>query len=158
MNQVLRIRVLGAFAGLLCGAVGCGGYDSSGNGAALMLAPDARVGSHLIDGSGRSLYYFGKDLPASGSNATPELPAASGITTKPKSSTTRPGPTRRPATKDAGTTPSDLHERHLAAHRSEEVQYATRGLTVGFFGCAGWIEMPSRVHTLITCADKNALP
>ena len=51
MNQVLRIRVLGAFAGLLCGAVGCGGYDSSGNGAALMLAPDARVGSHLVDGS-----------------------------------------------------------------------------------------------------------
>ena len=69
MNQVLRIRVLGAFSGLLCGAVGCGGYDSSGNGAALMLAPDARVGSHLVDGSGRSLYYFGKDLPASGSNA-----------------------------------------------------------------------------------------
>jgi hypothetical protein len=32
------------------------------------------------------------------------------------------------------------------------------GLSVGFFGWAGWMEMPSRVHTLITCADKNALP
>jgi hypothetical protein len=38
-----------------------------------------------------------------------------------------PGPTRQAATKGAGTTPSHLHERHLAANRSEEVQYATRG-------------------------------
>ena len=69
MNRAFRLHLLGAFAGLLCGAAGCGGYDSSSNGPALMLAPDARVGSHLVDGSGRSLYYFGKDLPASGSNA-----------------------------------------------------------------------------------------
>ena len=49
------------------------------------------------------------------SGTTPELSAGSGITTKAKSSTTRPAPTRQPATKDAGTTPCDLHERHLAA-------------------------------------------
>ena len=55
----------------------------------------------------------------------------SGITTKDKSSTTRPDPTRQPATKDAGTTPSDLHEHHLAINRSEEVQYATRGFIRG---------------------------
>src|SRR5262249_17893195 len=51
-----------------------------------------------------------------------------------KSSTTRPGPTRRPATKDVGTTPCDLHERDLAAKRSEEVQYATRGFARGVRG------------------------
>ena len=69
--------------------------------------------------------------PPSRSGTTPELSAGSGITTKAKSSTTRPAPTRQPATKDAGTTPCDLHERHLAANRSEEVQYATRGLSFG---------------------------
>ena len=65
------------------------------------------------------------------SGTTPELSAGSGITTKTKSSTTRPDPTRQPATKDAGTTPCDLHERHLATNRSEEVQYATRGFNRG---------------------------
>ena len=65
------------------------------------------------------------------SGTTPELSAGSGITTKAKSSTTRPDPTRQPATKDADTTPSDLHERHLATNRSEEVQYATRGFIRG---------------------------
>jgi hypothetical protein len=49
---------------------------------------------------------------------------------KAKSSTTRPHPTRPPI-KDAATTPCDLHERHLAANRSEEVQYATRGFARG---------------------------
>ena len=68
MNQMIRIRVLGAFAGLLCSVAACGG-GSPGDVPALMLATSARVGSHLVDGSGRSLYYFGKDLPASGSNA-----------------------------------------------------------------------------------------
>src|SRR5207247_1547649 len=62
---------------------------------------------------------------------TPELSAGGGITTKAKSFTTRPDPTRPSSTKDAGTTPCDLHERHLAAHRSEEVQYATRGFIRG---------------------------
>jgi hypothetical protein len=28
----------------------------------------------------------------------------------------------------------------------------------GLRGWAGWMEIPSRVRTLITCADKNALP
>jgi hypothetical protein len=37
-----------------------------------------------------------------------------------------PGPNPPARTKDAGTTPCDLHERHLPANRSEEVQYATR--------------------------------
>ena len=68
------------------------------------------------------------------SGTTPELSAGSGITTKAKSSTTRPDPTRQPATKDAGTTPCDLHERHLAVNRSEEVQYATRGFARGVRG------------------------
>jgi predicted lipoprotein with Yx(FWY)xxD motif len=35
----------------------------------LMLATDARLGSHLVDGSGRSLYYFAKDVPAGGTQA-----------------------------------------------------------------------------------------
>ncbi|HYV66219.1 MAG TPA: hypothetical protein VE964_08240 [Myxococcales bacterium] len=68
MDRIARLRLLGAFAALLCGAVGCGGSDSAANAPALMLAQDARLGSHLVDGSGRSLYYFGKDLPVSGSN------------------------------------------------------------------------------------------
>jgi hypothetical protein len=62
-----------------------------------------------------------------GSGTTPELSVGSDITTKAKSSISHPDPTRSPAIKDAGTTPSDLHERHLATNRSEEVQYATRG-------------------------------
>ncbi len=53
MNPFFRIRVLGVFTGLLCGAIACGGSE----------------GSYLVDGGGRSLYYFGKDLPSSGSNA-----------------------------------------------------------------------------------------
>jgi predicted lipoprotein with Yx(FWY)xxD motif len=68
MNQIFRFRMLGAFAGLLCGAIACGDSSSDG-GAAIKLATNARVGNHLVDGKGRSLYYFGKDVPASGSNA-----------------------------------------------------------------------------------------
>jgi hypothetical protein len=49
----------------------------------------------------------------------------------PRSSTTRPALTRQPATKHADTTPSDRHEHHLATNRSEEVQYAARGLARG---------------------------
>ena len=62
--------MLGAFAVVLCGAIACGGSDgSSDGGVAMKLAITARVGNHLIDGKGRSLYYFGKDVPVSGSNA-----------------------------------------------------------------------------------------
>ena len=44
---------------------------------------------------------LGVSTPPSKSGTTPELSAGSGITTKAKSSTTRPDPTRQPATKDA---------------------------------------------------------
>jgi hypothetical protein len=56
MNQIFRFRMLGAFAGLLCGAIACGDSSSDG-GAAIKLATNARVGNHLVDGKGRSLYY-----------------------------------------------------------------------------------------------------
>ena len=49
-----------------------------------------------------------------------------------------PGPNPQPATKDADTTPCDLHERHLAVNRSEEVQYATRRFALG--ACGGLAE------------------
>lgn len=72
MRQLLRIR-MPAIAALLCSAIACGGsYGSSapaGDAPTLELATSARVGSYLVDGSGRSLYYFGEDLPASGSSA-----------------------------------------------------------------------------------------
>jgi predicted lipoprotein with Yx(FWY)xxD motif len=70
MNQVLRIRLPAAIAGLLCAAIACGGsYGSSNPGPSLKLATSARVGNYLVDGSGRSLYYFGEDLPASAATA-----------------------------------------------------------------------------------------
>ena len=54
---------------------------------------------------------------------------------------------KQPATKDADTTPCDLHERHLAVNRSEEVQYATRGFALGACGGLARILMPSAVNT-----------
>jgi predicted lipoprotein with Yx(FWY)xxD motif len=33
----------------------------------LQVATDARLGDHLVDGNGRSLYYFARDVPAGGS-------------------------------------------------------------------------------------------
>jgi hypothetical protein len=66
---------------------------------------------------------------------------------KAKSSTTRPDPTHQPATKDADTTPSHLHEHHLATNRPEEVQYATRGFALGARGGLARILMPSAVNT-----------
>src|SRR5258705_13525938 len=70
MDKMLRIRVPAALAALLCGAIACGGSDTSTTQApALKLATSATLGSYLVDGNGRSLYYFGKDLPASGTNA-----------------------------------------------------------------------------------------
>lgn len=56
--------------------------------------------------------------PPSKTGSTPELSQGSGITTKTKSSTPA-GPSPLPSIKDAGTTPCDLHERHLATNRSQ---------------------------------------
>jgi predicted lipoprotein with Yx(FWY)xxD motif len=68
MNQVLRMPR--TFAGLLCSALACGGsYGASTPAPTLKLVTSARVGNHLVDGNGHSLYYFGEDLPASGLNA-----------------------------------------------------------------------------------------
>ena len=73
-----------AFVGLLTVAAACGGYsNNTGNtgygtpdqpgppaqSATLMVARDARLGNHLVDGSGRSLYYFAKDVPGDGTHA-----------------------------------------------------------------------------------------
>jgi predicted lipoprotein with Yx(FWY)xxD motif len=70
MNLFHGIRVPAAFAVLLCVAIGCGGSEGqSAATPALKLDTNDRLGSYLVDGSGRSLYYFGKDLPSSGSNA-----------------------------------------------------------------------------------------
>ena len=55
-----------------CGGGG-GGYSGQSSppaaSATLMVATDARLGDHLVDGNGRSLYYFAKDFPADGSHA-----------------------------------------------------------------------------------------
>jgi predicted lipoprotein with Yx(FWY)xxD motif len=69
-----------AFMGLLALTAACGGSGNMGYGygspgappaqsATLMLATDARLGRHLVDGNGRSLYYFAKDVPAGGTQA-----------------------------------------------------------------------------------------
>jgi predicted lipoprotein with Yx(FWY)xxD motif len=69
-----------ALMGLLAVAAGCGGSDtgygapdqpsgSPDQSATLMLATDARLGNHLVDGGGRTLYYFAKDVPAGGTQA-----------------------------------------------------------------------------------------
>jgi predicted lipoprotein with Yx(FWY)xxD motif len=68
MNQMLRIRMPLVIAGLLCSAIACGGSSDS-PAVALKLATNARLGNYLVDGNGRSLYFFGVDLPASGSKA-----------------------------------------------------------------------------------------
>ena len=68
MSAIYRIGVSCAVAAMLCGPVACGGGDSSPT-AQMKLATSARVGNYLVDGSGRSLYSFGEDLPASASNA-----------------------------------------------------------------------------------------
>ena len=75
MNRGNVMMARAAFTGLIaltaaaCGS-GNGGYASparqTGSSATLMVATDARLGSHLVDGSGRSLYYFAKDVPAGG--------------------------------------------------------------------------------------------
>ena len=63
--------------GLLALATACGGSYSgtggygapSGSSATLTVATDSRLGGHLVDGNGRSLYYFAKDVPAGGGQA-----------------------------------------------------------------------------------------
>ena len=70
MNVMLRTPLLGAFAGLLCTAIGCGGNDAApgaGPTTALKLSSDDDNGTFLTDGRGRTLYFFGEDLPGSGS-------------------------------------------------------------------------------------------
>ncbi len=77
-NNVMFSRA--AFVGLLALAAACGGSNSGSGTPAqsggpqaqsptLMLATDARLGNHLVDGGGRSLYYFAKDVPAGGAQA-----------------------------------------------------------------------------------------
>lgn len=76
MNRRNVIFAGAAFMGLLALAAACGGsngYGSPGGppaqSATLMVATDARLGGHLVDGNGRSLYYFAKDVPAGGAQA-----------------------------------------------------------------------------------------
>ena len=78
MNRRNVMFAKAAFTGLIAlTAAACGGsngsYGSPGPGtgasATLMVATDARLGDHLVDGSGRSLYYFAKDVPAGGAQA-----------------------------------------------------------------------------------------
>jgi len=82
MRQVLSIPVLGAVAGLLFSAVACGGSNNGGSGSnnppytppaagapTMKLATNATLGNYLVDGNGRSLYYYAKDFPAAGSTA-----------------------------------------------------------------------------------------
>jgi predicted lipoprotein with Yx(FWY)xxD motif len=79
MKQAFRIPMLGGIAGLFLSAVACGGSDygsGGGNNAppppgapTMMLATNASLGKYLVDGNGRSLYYYAKDFPAAGSNA-----------------------------------------------------------------------------------------
>ncbi len=83
MRQVLRIPGLGAIAGLIMSAVACGGSSNGGSGSGsppyggpppagaptLKIATSATLGNYLVDGNGRSLYYYAKDFPAAGSNA-----------------------------------------------------------------------------------------
>jgi predicted lipoprotein with Yx(FWY)xxD motif len=73
-HDVMLFRM--AFPLLFALAAACGangGYSGQGSppapSATLMVATDARLGDHLVDGNGRSLYYFAKDLPADGSHA-----------------------------------------------------------------------------------------
>jgi len=71
--MLFRTAVTGLFAlAAACGGGGgVGGYSGQGGpapSATLMVATDARLGGHLVDGNGRSLYYFARDLPADGNH------------------------------------------------------------------------------------------
>jgi predicted lipoprotein with Yx(FWY)xxD motif len=76
MNRRNVVLAGAAFLGLLALSAACGGsygYGSAGGppdpSATLMVATDARLGGHLVDGNSRSLYYFAKDVPAGGDQA-----------------------------------------------------------------------------------------
>jgi predicted lipoprotein with Yx(FWY)xxD motif len=80
MNRRNVMFTRSAFTGLLALTAACGGSNTgygtpaqsggtTAQSATLMVATDARLGSHLVDGSGRSLYYFAKDVPAGGTQA-----------------------------------------------------------------------------------------
>ncbi len=69
-----------AFTGLIALTAACGGSNEGAGGpaqsdgtpapaATLTVATDARLGVHLVDGNGRSLYYFAKDVPAGAAKA-----------------------------------------------------------------------------------------
>jgi predicted lipoprotein with Yx(FWY)xxD motif len=77
MNQLFRKPMLGAFTGLVCAIAACGGSSYSPPAPALMFVSDARLGNHLADGAGRSIYYFSNDVPASGTN--PAVSNCSGV-------------------------------------------------------------------------------
>ena len=82
------------------------------------------------------------------SGSTPGLSAASATTTKDRSSTTRPAPTRQPPTTACHGSPTgDLHKHQPPTNQPDEVQYATRGFALG--QCAGILSgsMPSLVNT-----------
>jgi predicted lipoprotein with Yx(FWY)xxD motif len=75
MNRKNVMAAAAAFMALALIAA-CGGsmdYGTSGGtpaeSATLMVATDALLGGHLVDGNGRSLYYFAKDVPAGGAQA-----------------------------------------------------------------------------------------
>jgi len=73
MNRSKLARAL--IAGLSVAVTACGGGTGSGMSppppppsASLMLASAQPYGSYLVDGSGRTLYLFARDLPAGGGN------------------------------------------------------------------------------------------
>lgn len=75
MNGTNVVFARSTLIGLLAVTAACGG-SSPGQGTpapsggtadpspTLTVATDARLGGHLVDGNGRSLYYFAKDVPA----------------------------------------------------------------------------------------------
>ena len=63
VNMVQVSIRIAALAALLSGAIACGG-TSAPAAASLKVADNAKLGELVVDGGGRSLYSFGKDLPA----------------------------------------------------------------------------------------------
>jgi len=80
MNRWNVMSARAAFTGLIAltaaacggsyGGPGGAGYGTgTGQSATVVVATDARLGPHLVDGNGRSLYYFAKDVPGGGTQA-----------------------------------------------------------------------------------------
>lgn len=74
-SSVMNFQAASMALFALAAACGGGGAGYSGQGGSppapsstLMVATDARLGNHLVDGNGRSLYYYAKDFPADGSH------------------------------------------------------------------------------------------